>query len=667
MNSKFGKGMLTVALLCGYFAGATYEVHAADLQEFTLDTYVVTATRYEKKDLDVAVSTQIFDQKKLQATGASNLYEALQYGTGLNILQYGTGGSSMGNMTSKIAIRGNGNGTLVLVNGVPLNIRGTYDLNDIPLENVERVEIIRGGGSVLYGSDATGGVINIITKAAKANYIKAAWGNYDRQEYAASVQADKLGFSYSYSKWGDVDNVGWDRSLDAYFKDWKGPENHNFDLNYKFDDNLSLNASHNESKYHYISTIGKKSMKGWSPANDTQQDVDRNNIQLNYKKDNFKATAYYVDRERDKNAWVLDNKAFLSDEDETSRNYGLDVQNSYQIDNATLLVGASYQKENYKSAELNQKYKQDGELDGGLTPGSTGGNRSRNNYSVYAQWDSQLTDANSLILSARQSWTAAAPHGDNFHNFSGQAQFVHKLDENQSLYASIGQSFKMPALYQIYKTDDSGNSAKELKPQKGVHYELGWKKNIDEEQSLRVAVFNYRIDDNISASVDSRTHVFSYKNENIRNTGVEIEYAKLPEKGLGYNLSTSYGNPQTEEIDKNGYNFGWQDDGNRFEVKAGLTYRLDKWKAALNAAYVADRDTFKNSSKKGSKPAKTEYFTAKPYLLTNLNVEYAPQEDLSIFASLNNILDRKDVTYYSSSAEHYATPFNFIIGMKYNF
>ncbi len=667
MDLQVSRGMLMGALLCGSLVVAVPAVEAVGLQEFTLDTVVVTATRYEKPDLDVAVSTQIFDQQKLQATGASNLYEALQYGTGLNVLQYGTGGSSMGNMASKISIRGNVNGTLILLNGVPLNIRGTYDLNDIPLENVERVEIVRGGGSVLYGSDATGGVINIITKADKSNYVKVAVGNYDRREYAASVQADKLGFSYSYSKWGYVDNVGWDRKLAAYFKDWRGPENHNFDLTYKFDDNLSLNASHNESKYDYISTIGQKSMKGWSPANDTQQDVDRNNIQLHYQKDNFKATAYCVDREREKNAWVLDSGDFLSDEDETSRNYGLDIQNTYQLDNATLLVGASYQKENYKSTELNQKYDEDGNLDGGLLPSSTGGNRSRNNYSLYAQWDSQLNTTDSLILSARRSWTAAAPNGDNFHNFSGQAQFIHKIGDKQSLYASVGQSFKMPALYQIYKTDANGNSAKELKPQKGMHYELGWKKNIDQEQSLRVAVFNYRIDDNISANVDSRTHVFSYKNENIRNTGIEIEYAKLPEKGLGYNLSTSYGNPQTEEIDKNGYNFGWQDDGSRFEVKACLTYRLDKWKAAINAAYVADRDTFKNSSKKGSKPAKTDYYTAKPYLLTNLNVEYAPQEDLSIFANFNNILDRKDTVYYSSSSEHYATPFNFIVGMRYNF
>ena len=122
--------------------------------------------------VEVAASTEVFDAKKLQETGATNLYDALKFGAGLDVQQYGTGGASMGNMTSKIMMRGNGNGTLVLVNGVPINIRGTYDLNDFPVENIERVEIVRGGGAVMYGSEATGGVINIITKKERANYIK---------------------------------------------------------------------------------------------------------------------------------------------------------------------------------------------------------------------------------------------------------------------------------------------------------------------------------------------------------------------------------------------------------------------------------------------------------------------------------------------------------------
>lgn len=62
-------------------------------------------------------------------------------------------------------IRGKRRGTMVLVDGIPLNVRtGYYDLDRINIADVERIEVVRGGGAVLYGSDATGGVINIITK-----------------------------------------------------------------------------------------------------------------------------------------------------------------------------------------------------------------------------------------------------------------------------------------------------------------------------------------------------------------------------------------------------------------------------------------------------------------------------------------------------------------------
>lgn len=517
----------------------------------------------------------------------------------------------------------------------------------------------------MYGSEATGGVINIITKKERANYIKAGFGNYGQQEYAASVQAGNLGFGYKYSKWGKVTDISVEKSNTASTKDWRGPENNNFDLSYKFNDRLSLQASHNESAYHYISTLGKTAMNKYTPANDAKQDIKRNNIQLTYDDNSFKATAYYLDRQREKDAAVLDGR-FYSWEDEKTYNYGLDMQKAWNINEDTLLVGATYQSENFSLESENQEY------DKNLVPSGNvklenSGDQSRNNFSVYAQYDKKLSEQNSFVLAARETWTTGSPNGANFSNFSGQAQFIHSLNDNESIYASVGQSFKMPALYQIYKTDKNGDGADTLKPQKGIHYELGWKKDIDTFRNLRVAVFNYKVDDNISASLDTKTNEFTYSNENLRNTGIEASYAMVADKGFGYNLSATYSNPQTQNVDKNGYNFGWQDDYSKFELKAGLTYHMDKWKAALNASFLDGRNTYKANSKTSKKPAYVEKTSAKPYLLTNLNVEYQAQKDLSFFATFNNIFDRHDVVYYSTSAEYYATPFNFMVGATYTF
>lgn len=103
---KMKKGLLMTALITGTLMSSA-AAFAEELQEYTLDQMVVTATRYEKRDVEVAASTEVLDTKKLEQTGATNLYDALKFGAGLEAHQYGPAGSSMGNMTSKIVMRGN--------------------------------------------------------------------------------------------------------------------------------------------------------------------------------------------------------------------------------------------------------------------------------------------------------------------------------------------------------------------------------------------------------------------------------------------------------------------------------------------------------------------------------------------------------------------------------
>lgn len=125
---------------------------------------VVTATRTEKKDLDIPAVVEVYSEEQIEKSSAANAYDVLQNTLGVNTQSQGFNGTGMSTMTSKVMIRGVEKGTLVLVNGVPMNQDGKYNLEDIPTESIEKIEVVKGGGSVLYGSEATGGVINIITK-----------------------------------------------------------------------------------------------------------------------------------------------------------------------------------------------------------------------------------------------------------------------------------------------------------------------------------------------------------------------------------------------------------------------------------------------------------------------------------------------------------------------
>jgi len=132
-------------------------IEAADNE--TPAKIVVTATRIEQPIEDVSASVQVISSEQLEEFSGRSLSEALQYAYGLFLRDLG--------ITSSISIRGFDSGhTLILVNGLRRTEKyAGSNVNNIPLENVERIEIVRGPMSALYGSEALGGVINIITRA----------------------------------------------------------------------------------------------------------------------------------------------------------------------------------------------------------------------------------------------------------------------------------------------------------------------------------------------------------------------------------------------------------------------------------------------------------------------------------------------------------------------
>ena len=135
-----------------------------------LDELVVTAARREQRLADVTVSTEIVGRDALDATGAADLSAALTEQTGIQF----DGGHPAG---AGVMLQGLSNErVLVLVDGQPLygRISGTLDLARIPTAIVERVEVVKGPQASLYGSEAMGGVVNVVTRAAGAAPLAGA-------------------------------------------------------------------------------------------------------------------------------------------------------------------------------------------------------------------------------------------------------------------------------------------------------------------------------------------------------------------------------------------------------------------------------------------------------------------------------------------------------------
>lgn len=275
---------------------------AADAAEiYTLDPIIVTAERTNTKELKTPAAVEIITDKQIRETGAANMQEALKFSTGIITSSQGPRGLSQGTMTAKAVIRGVEKGTLVLVNGVPMNQSGMYNLQDIASDSVEKVEIVRGGGAVLYGSEASGGVINIITKGTRDTKVKAGFGNYGQQNYAVSAQAgDKFGITYSYDHMGKVDHISHPdggRPAGMYYNIIRAEHNY-VDWRYNITDDLYFTHAYSENNSHYVYRYdGRNGKNKGQPGQDVTYKTRENVAGLHYDKNDLKADFYYHKRD----------------------------------------------------------------------------------------------------------------------------------------------------------------------------------------------------------------------------------------------------------------------------------------------------------------------------------------------------------------------------------
>lgn len=655
--------LLTGAVLSVFMAGAYGNACAADGTSdavYSLNPVVVTATRYEKSDAEIPAATQTFTEEQIEQTGADNLQVALQYLDGVIDAGMGPNGTSVSSMTTKNVIRGVSNGTVVMINGTPINWRTNYNLENIPTSAVERVEVVRGGGACLYGSQATGGVINIITKKTLPNEVKVGLGNKGRQEYAVTANAGDLSIAYTYNKWG---KLGYVSSSDSSIKPDKtrvpvemkqrffGSEKNDFLATYKLNDHADFLYNHNESASRWAYTYTGITDPDYEDMNDHPRYIrryenDKDFLQFNFHGlDGISGHVFYnynTLKTHGTDYYSSTGKKYAAPKavrgQEKNKTYGYDVQKVWDGNpDQTFLIGTSLVRETFENETSD-----------------TG----RNIISAFGSWERNLTAKDVLTLSGRGTWTTGGIQ--NFHNFSGQAQYLHKLDNTQSLYASVGQSFVLPTFSQMYSREQAGGISNiignpDLKPQKGLHYEAGWKKEETNRQ-YKVALFTEKIDDNISYSGTSgRWYAI---NEDFKNHGIEASIRGQEDNGFTWHAGLTWQDPKSKQTtEKTSAKRYWDRSYGRILLTGGVGYEKEKWTTALNFSYLADRV---------QSPLAAHSHSVKPYLLTSMTVKYSPNKSSDIMLAIDNLLNRKDIVSHTTS-DYYATPRNFILSYRYKF
>jgi len=223
-----GKRMNKIKLSTSLALLMSCSVYAAE--DMKAIEVVSIATKTQKSIDGVAASVEVVTQKEIEKMGAASLKDILEMTPGLT-MQYGTFPSASSKSKSSISIRGmSANGTLFLLDGRRLagEVKNPYDLERIPASIIQKIEIVKGPMSSLYGADAVGGVINIITKRptdemkidVAARYSANQDGDAQNVNLSLSIQGKNDGFGYSaYAGLTTTDPYKQKEVADVYVKD----------------------------------------------------------------------------------------------------------------------------------------------------------------------------------------------------------------------------------------------------------------------------------------------------------------------------------------------------------------------------------------------------------------------------------------------------------------
>lgn len=578
MSKKMVNG--AVALGCMLFA-APVMAHEA-LNEYVLDPMMVTAARYEKRDVDIPAATEIYDQEKIEKLGANNVMEVVKNIPGFTLTASPTGNTYIG-------FRGIAKDNVaILVNGIPLNQDGNYDLESISADIIDRIEVVKGGATVLYGSNASAGVINIITnKKAAKNKVLIGFGDKNKFKGAVNVATDKLQLSYSRQQSKDRGFVYKNSGASNYYTGDK-LEKDSLNLQYAISDNLSL-------QYMYSKKVSdcSKSVKGvYQPG--FHSDIKYNFGQLRYVNDDLQATVFFRNRD-----WK-----FNTSTHQKGHNYGADLQDKFKLGNTMLTFGANYENENTKNSNNIEAAKRD-------------------SAAVFFMTETEVSDKTKIFLGAREAYVE-----ESGSKFCPQFQVMHSLCTDDNIYLNVNRSMRAPHVNEQWGTSTQLMNPN-LKAENGWNYEFGWKKKLAADELFKVNLYHMDINDRIYSQ---RNYNGSGKNmylnaNKYRNTGVEVSYEKAASEKFSYNVGVSYGNPE-QKLAKG----DWQRVDFKLGLHAGVGYSLGKTNANIYANYMSERIN-----------------GVKPMLDLTLNVKQQITKNDALRFAVYNLLDRDDIRTGSSS------------------
>lgn len=649
------KNFVVAALIISSRLMAQDSQQANDSLISSLDEVVLTSHKYSKKQSETGKVVSVINRQQLDRSSGRSVADILNTVAGTTII--GANNSPGTNLTASIRGSSAGN-VLILVDGIPVNdpsvITNYFDLNLFAIDQIERIEILKGGQSTLYGSDAVSGVINIITRKASSKKINVtaglAGGSYStfKQNIGLSGTNNKMNYSFGYTHLGSKGfSSAYDSTGNAGF-DKDGINQHAVNGNMLFKLSSKIQAKLFGSYSYYKADLDASAFtdeKDYTVTNDNAQGgaglvFDHNNGALHFNYLFNYVSRNYLDDSTYKSSPYVDYSKSLY----VGRSHFAELYNNWKWTNWELLAGVDFRYNN-----TFQRYFSTG----GFGPYNSLLNNKMSQLSPYASVI--YKSGNELNIEAGGRWNNHSVYGNNFtYTFNPSYLINRKI----KVFANLYSAYKVPTLYQLY-TDPGAGGNKDLQPEKGTIGELGTEIFASKALRFRIVGFYRNTKDAILYTYNPNTFESLYRNvSEQQNYGAELEASYVAGK-LSITANYTYTDGKTESAfdgtgtelskDTSYYNL-YRIPKNAFNLTVGIQ-ATKAFYASASLRAVDNREEYIY----GSTPE-----TLKGYTTIDLYAEYKFNK-LTAFADLRNITNKKYFDWLGYNTRR----FNFMAGVNF--
>ncbi len=628
-----------VLILASTFFSAVFAAEDQKTQTFPLQhKIVVTATRIETPIQEIASSITVITKQELERSKKTTVIEALQEVMGLSIIQSGP----MGGSATALLRGANSEHTLVMIDGVALNDpitpSRTYDLAHLSVDSIERIEILRGPQSTLYGSDAMAGVINIITDKGEGKpeiHFSSFGGSQSTFSGTGGMSGSSKRAHYSF--WiSALQSQGISAANTLLEGNSEADGYNNLSLSgrigYQISENLGLDFSARalqtktdidnfggafgddpNNTQQYDSFFLKGQIRGLFLQNRWEQKLCFSSVSYDRENENPPDGLHPFDSDRSKYR---------------SKLWKVDWQHNVFLHQAnTLTFGAGYQEEQGESEFHSES------IEGSYS--STFPLKKASNTGIYIQ--DQLRLAAQFFLTTGLRFDMHSQSGRSTTYRLAPAYFIQKT--GTKLKATFGTGFKSPSLYQLYAPGTFwgpiGNE--NLKPEEAVSWDAGVEQTFLGGRLLIGATYFSSQFENL---IDFDYTLGFVNIARATSKGAEISIQASPLDNLAFSASYT----RTEAKDKERNRALLRRPKDKFTAKFSYSH-LDKATLVFSLIYTGNRE---DMAWQGFTSTRVQM---SPFTLLNAALSYDILPNVQVFLRLDNILD---TTY--ETIKGYGTP-----------